>query len=223
MKKDAFSRQQLESMTTADLIVLGDKFGIEIPDNLNRSLIIGEILEANEELNIPEKTTSVQIIEEDIPVPDQLPKTYNNTYIDAIIRSPAWLFAFWDIKESDVNAIKNRRDFESIFLHISFFDAPNNEEPSKAIDIKTDFETNEQSILLPSGKRWLKIDLAISYKGKLPEVLCSSRIIELPLEREDIQNIQPGKKVNYPPLIQLSGMKQILHDHYINHRQSFSQ
>ena len=53
MKKDALSRQQLESLTTADLIVLGDKFGIEIPDNLNRTLIIGEILEAEEEFKVP--------------------------------------------------------------------------------------------------------------------------------------------------------------------------
>ena len=223
MKKDALSRQQLESMTTSDLLVLGDKFGIEIPDNLNRTLIIGEILEAAEEFKVPEKQSSVQITEDDTPVPDQLPESYNNTYIDAIIRNPAWLFAFWDIKESDIASVKLRRDFESIFLHISFFDAPNNEEPAESIDIKTDFDTKEQSILLPSGKRWLKIDLALSFKGKLPEVLCSSRMIELPSEREDIQNLQPGKKTNYPPLVQLSGMKQILHDHYLNHRQSFSE
>lgn len=223
MKKDALSRQQLESMTTADLIVLGDKYGIEIPDNLNRTLIIGEILEAEEELKTPEKSSSVQITKDDTPVPDELPETYNNTYIDAIIRNPAWLFAFWDVKESDVSEMNARRDFDSVFLHISFFDAPNNEEPSDSIDIVTDLDTKEQSILLPSGKRWLKIDLAVSYKGKLPEVLCSSRMITLPSEREDIQNLQPGKKTDYPSLVQLSGMKQILHDHYINHRQSFSE
>ncbi|MEE1180692.1 MAG: DUF4912 domain-containing protein [Treponema sp.] len=223
MKKESITKQQLESMTTADLIVLGDKLGIEIPDNLNRTFIIGEILEATEEFNVPEKKSSVQITEEDTPVPDRLPETYNNTYIDAIIRNPAWLFAFWDIKESDIATIEDRHDFESVFLHISFFDAPNNEHPSDSIDIKTDFETREQSILLPPGKRWLKIDLAFSLKGKLPVVLCSSRKIELPSEREDILNLQPGKKINYPPLVQLSGMKQILHDHYVNHRQSFSE
>ena len=55
MKKESITKQQLESMTTADLIVLGDKLGIEIPDNLNRTFIIGEILEATEEFNVPEK------------------------------------------------------------------------------------------------------------------------------------------------------------------------
>ncbi|MBQ0039872.1 MAG: DUF4912 domain-containing protein [Treponema sp.] len=223
MKKNTLSRQQLEAMTTADLIALADEYGIDIPDNLNRTFIIGEVLEAAEEFKVTVKKTSVQITEEDTPVPDQLPKSYNNTYIDAIIRNPAWIFAFWDIKESDVAAIKFRRDFESIFLHISFYDAPNNEEPSDSIDIKTDFETNEQYILLPSGKKYAKVDLAVTYRGKLPEVLCSSRMIELPSEREDIQNLQPGKKTNYPQLVELSGMKQILHDHYLNHRQSFSE
>lgn len=223
MKKDTVSRQQLEAMTTAELIDLADKYGIEIPDDLNRTFIVGEILEASEEFSSPAKSNSVEIMEGDVQVPDQLPESYNNTCIDVIIRNPAWLFAFWDIKESDLSSLKTKPDFDSIFLHISFFSSADSEDPDDSIDIKTDLETREQYVLLPSGKRFIKIDLAASITGKQPEVLCSSRMVELPAEREDILNIQPGKKTNYPPLVQLSGMKQILHDHYLNHRQSFSE
>ena len=53
MKKDTVSRQQLEAMTTAELIDLADKYGIEIPDDLNRTFIVGEILEASEEFSSP--------------------------------------------------------------------------------------------------------------------------------------------------------------------------
>lgn len=223
MKKDTVSRQQLEAMTTADLILLADKYGINIPDDLNRTFIIGEILEANNESKeAARKSSEVQIKEDDTPVPDRLPETYNNTYIDAITRNPAWLFVFWDIKASDIAKINDARNFDSVFLHISFFDSADGEEPLESLDIKTDLDSRELSVLLPSGKKFLKVDLAVSFTGKQPEILCSSRTIELPAEREDIQNIQPGKKTEYPPMVMLSGMKQILHNHYINHRQSFS-
>lgn len=223
MKKDTVSRQQLESMTTAELIELADKYGINIPDDLNRTFIIGEILEASEEAkSSAKKSTSVQIKEGDTSEPGKLPESYNNTCIDVIIRNPAWLFAFWDIKESDISAIRARKNFDSVFLHISFYNSTDDGEPLDSIDIKTDFSTFEQYILIPSGKKYLKIDLAFSCMGRQPEVLCSSRMLSLPAEREEILNVQPGKKIDYPELVQLSGMKKILNDHYINHRQSFS-
>ena len=56
MKKDTVSRQQLEAMTTAELIDLADKYGIEIPDDLNRTFIVGEILEALEEFSRDRKS-----------------------------------------------------------------------------------------------------------------------------------------------------------------------
>ena len=94
MKKDTVSRQQLESMTTAELIELADKYGINIPDDLNRTFIIGEILEASEEAkSSAKKSTSVQIKEGDTSEPEKLPESYNNTCIDVVIRNPAWISA----------------------------------------------------------------------------------------------------------------------------------
>ena len=43
------SRTYLESLSTADLISLADEYGIDIPENLNRRFIIGELLEAVED------------------------------------------------------------------------------------------------------------------------------------------------------------------------------
>ncbi|MCQ2248592.1 MAG: DUF4912 domain-containing protein [Treponema sp.] len=223
MKKDKMSRQQLESMTTADLIELADKYGIDIPDNLNRAFIIGELLEIQEEYYSAEnKKTSVQIVDTDEPVPDTLPLSYNNTCIDCLLRNPAWIFAFWDIKESDLAKLSSNRNFSGIFLHVSFFEYADDEQSTDSFDIKTDLDTREQYILLPPEKKFLKIDLAASFTDRQPDLLASTRVVSLPQEREDIQNIQPGKKIEYSPLVQLSGMKHILHDHFLNHRQSFT-
>ena len=104
MKKDTLSRAQLDSMSTTELISLCDEYGISVPDDLNRLFIIGELLEASMESQPEEE--SVKIVEDDGDMPENLPKSYNNTCVDAILRNPAWLFVFWDIKESDSSSLK---------------------------------------------------------------------------------------------------------------------
>ena len=147
------SRQQLEAMSTSQLIAFADKYGIDIPSDLDRRFIIGELLEAEEEFDSSEKKTEVQISDDDEPVPDTLPKTYNNTCIDAVIRNPAWLFVFWDIKESDISALSQEFSFESAFLHISFFDSAESEKSDDSFDVKIPLEPNEQYIMIPGGKK----------------------------------------------------------------------
>ena len=39
------SRTYLESLSTADLFSLAEEYGIDIPENLNRRFIIGELLD----------------------------------------------------------------------------------------------------------------------------------------------------------------------------------
>ena len=45
MDTKKLTRSHLETLATADLISLADEFGIDFPENLNRSFIIGELLE----------------------------------------------------------------------------------------------------------------------------------------------------------------------------------
>ena len=118
MKKDTLSRAQLDSMSTTELISLCDEYGISVPDDLNRLFIIGELLEASMESQPEEE--SVKIVEDDGDMPENLPKSYNNTCVDAILRNPAWLFVFWDIKESDSSSLKSDPAFTDLFLHVSF-------------------------------------------------------------------------------------------------------
>lgn len=223
MKTEFFSRQQLETMATAELIGIADKYGIDIPDDLSRRFIIGELLEAEEEArsSSPHKE-DVRILNEEEPVPDSLPKTYNNTAIDAVPRNPAWLFVFWDVKEAETALLLQNSSFESSFLHVSFFESAKDENPSDSFDIKVSLEPNEQYIMIPGGKKFVRVDLSVSIKGNVSVALASTRLIEIPSENESVQNVPPGKKTAFPPLVQLSGMRRILHDHFISHRQSFS-
>ena len=108
MKKQEFSRQYLESISTADLISLADDYGIDIPANLTRKFIIGELLELARELeNDEESDSDVHLTDDTVALPDSLPKSYNETQIFAVTRTPAWVFVYWDISETQLSILRN--------------------------------------------------------------------------------------------------------------------
>jgi hypothetical protein len=107
------TRSYLESLTTRELIRMADREGIDIPPDLERVFIIQELLE-NDSLEVspePEERGKLS------PVP--LPKQYNITYLEVLLRDPLWVFAFWEIKRHDKELFENSGDFEGYCLKVS--------------------------------------------------------------------------------------------------------
>ncbi|MBP5174759.1 MAG: DUF4912 domain-containing protein [Treponema sp.] len=220
MEEKILSRQYLESISTADLISLAFDYGIDIPENLSRRFVIGELLEAAQELE--SETDEEQMAESEIDVPDFLPKTYNETQIYAILRNPAWAFVFWDYSIQEFETLTSRPDFKGFFLHIAFFDSASGETPSDSFDIQISPDDREQYVLIPAGRKYVIINLKCSIEGMDSRVLAYTRRIEIPPESETVVEYQPGKKVEMSELVKLSGMEELLRKNYKNHRQSFS-
>lgn len=220
MEENMLTRQYLESVSTADLLQLADDYGIDVPRDLNRRLIIGELLEMSEELSDNEE--EVLVTDNDFNAPDTLPKTYNETQICALLRTPAWAFVFWDIRESLLESLLENDDFDGFFLHVAFFDGPTEDVPSDSFDIQVKPTDREQFVFIPSGKRYVIINLKSRWHEKESQVLAYTRRIEIPKECSELINLQPGKKLELPSLVKLSGMEDLLSEHYKNHRQSMS-
>jgi hypothetical protein len=110
------SRTWLESLSTGELIKLADSYGIDIPDGLERIFIIEELLEYY--------STNGQEVKDEIEIDPSysetapLPKQYNISYIEVIIRDPLWVFAYWEIKKQDRELHENTNDFEGYCLRI---------------------------------------------------------------------------------------------------------
>ena len=101
MNKNNLSREYLESISTADLISLADYYGIDIPENLNRRFIIGDLLEVAEEIQDKEENEeNVIIAKGEVELPENLPKSYNETKIRAVLHNPAWAFVYWDTRSN---------------------------------------------------------------------------------------------------------------------------
>lgn len=225
MEIEKINRQYLETLSNSQLISLGDELGIDIPEDLNRNFIIAELLEAvleyEEDNDIEEIVTS----EEDAPVHDEtekLPDSYNETSITALLRNPAWVYVYWDIKAADLNRLSEDLSYRSMCLRVSFWENEDDASPVESFDVQVGDNDRQQYVLLTPGKNFVRIDLVALYNGHDDENLAITPKIALPKGAVELNEALPGRDIQFPKLVELSGMKELLTLHYENHRQSFS-
>jgi len=112
----SFSRSRLEGLSTGELVKLAESIDIDIPPGLERIFIIEELLE-NFNSNEPEDREEIGInpsYSESVP----LPKQYNISFVEVIIRDPLWVYVFWEIKGHDREAHENAHDFNGYVLRV---------------------------------------------------------------------------------------------------------
>ncbi|MDR0706420.1 MAG: DUF4912 domain-containing protein [Treponema sp.] len=120
MKSTELSRTYLEGLTTEELIVLADRFDIEVPPDLAWSFIVETLLEINptegsESIAYLDNPARQETMEEDAaPLPEQ----YNISFIDILIRDPLWVYVFWEIKRHEKEAFESRSGFNGYYLKI---------------------------------------------------------------------------------------------------------
>jgi len=210
------TRSYLEKLSTPELISLADEYGIDIPESLNRRFIIGELLEATEELNEEKKDT----MHGDGAVPDgiDLPESYNETTITAVMQNPVWCYVYWDFKESDKEKILHTPSFISFVLKVIFFG--DDESVQETFDINISSSCKEQYVLLPPRETAVRIDLYAEFKNAEPRCLAKSGLIYMPKGCPELGFSVVDTEV--PEIIRLSGFTNLIRTHYLNHRQSFS-
>jgi hypothetical protein len=117
MDETPITRSYLESLTTVELIKLADLYGVDIPSGLDRIFIVDELLEiAASEVAEEEYFEEPQ---KKFPESAVLPKQYNITFIEILVRDPLWAFVYWEIKSSDREIFENAPDFNGYFLKVS--------------------------------------------------------------------------------------------------------
>lgn len=218
MKEECINRSYLETLSFSDLIILADKYGIDVPENLDRRFLISEILEIVEEFNNSDDdmTISSEVVVHDEIV---LPKNYNETQVSCVLRNPAWLFVYWNISEADSKAIKSNPG-HVLKLRICSMAAMDDLKPEEAFEIQCSTTGQEQYVLLPQGKKFIKVELINCTIGTI-DVMAFSPVIEIPQVLNVEENLMSGIDEKYSEIEKLSGIKEILMKQYSKHRQSF--
>jgi len=119
MEELPLTKAYLESLANADLIKLADDWGVDVTQNQDRDFLIEELLDASspegDEANgAPEEETTDLVFLESAP----LPRYYNVTFIEVMIRDPFWAFVFWEIKASEKEQLEKAQDFNGYYLRV---------------------------------------------------------------------------------------------------------
>lgn len=219
MENIPISLSYLETLSTADLLELAEEYDLDIPEQLNRRFIISELLEIADELN-EQIIDDIEESAEQIETTKDLPYSYNETTIDVVLRNPAWAYVYWDIRVSDLQDVINTKAFSKLLLKIHFWESEMADKLIDVCELTISKEDRAQYIFLPSGKKYFSIDLVAEFSNLEPKKLTTSRIVTIPTGAPVISLESLEKPIS--PILQLSGMQELLKTHYQNHRQSFS-
>lgn len=222
METPFLTRAYLETLSSSDLIALADDYDIDIPENLNRRFIIGELLDVAEELNQNQKNEMIISGNAVSDSSDKLPDSYNETNLTVMFRNPVWVYVYWDISSEDLYTLRHTKQL-SLLLHVSFYEDTEAPKSADSFDIQVAFADREQYILIPPGKKVMRIDLVYQSEGQHMNILASSKKIELIHGCEALSESKPGKVLAFSPIMELSGINDLLRIHYIQHRQSFTE
>ena len=222
MKKDhRLTRAKLETLTSAELLDIADEYGIDAPDDLNRQFIIGDLLAMASELEEGEKvkeTIALSDDEEQTINVNTLPSSYNETKINVILRNPISLFVWWDLSEWTIKKIKAERSQLRLFVY--FFENFDDEKPADAFDIQLNYSDRENYVIIPGGKKIVRVDLVSDCAGK-SDILAFSEKIKIP-KGSPIMASTPGEKLAVSRIVEHSGVAELLRRHYNTYRQSFN-
>ena len=219
MNEDTINRASLEKLSFSDLVQLADEYGVDVPEDLDRRFLIAELLELAEESNNREDEMIIAS-ESDDQQPLVLNGNFNETQVSCVLRNPAWLFVFWNLNTNDAARIADN-PASSLRLRICSLTDPKDLKPEEAFEVQTPSQSQEQYVLLPKGKKYIKVEL-VYVTGGAGEVIAFSPVITIPQGASVVKDLQPGREEKFSPVAELSGIKELLTEQYKNHRHSFS-
>jgi hypothetical protein len=201
-------RPFLESLTTAELVKLADRAGIDVPPGLERIVIIGALLETVDGIEeAAEAKPSFLPEEKRLPASTApLPRYYNITYLNVLVRDPLWAFAFWEINAREREIHEKAGDFGGYCLRVEPY--PLSGARSKAgkdgsFTVQVGTGDSAWYLGFSSSGGTFRVKLT-AIRREQPVVLAVSEIFTLPNLHEPLGNRY--SKASHNPLLRLSGI-----------------
>jgi hypothetical protein len=209
VEETLLDRSFLESLTTAELVKLADRAGIDVPPGLERIVIIRELLETLD--NAAEGADEKPLFsgeEKRLPASTApLPRYYNITYVNVLVRDPLWAFAFWEINVHDRELYERAGDFCGYCLRVepdprhAGLRAKTVRDSSFTVQVGTG-DSAWYLGFSPSGGTF-RVELAALRREK-SVILAVSEPFTLPNLHEPLGNRY--SKASHNPLLRLSGI-----------------
>jgi uncharacterized protein len=241
-KMSSVNNDKLEALSLEELYALADRTGLDLPPGLERPFVIEEIIDALEDeseerrvsqgeaLRVDEKKFSELRIDELSvePVADEaMTARYNETMIRAIVRDPSWAFAYWDVSDADLVALRGDEGTAGLFLRVAEIGsgeassgAASTPDTSPAaagsqdahrdyFDIPVADNDLQWYINLPRSGVRFRIDLCARRQGPINKLRVLARSNEVESPRQTLSPPENGLSEASYELIALSGIEDL--------------
>jgi hypothetical protein len=204
------TRDGLNSLSTSELVKLADTYDIDIPPGLERVFIIEELLDTVQEDNELEEGENSPVSGADFPETAELPKQYNISFLEVMVRDPLWVFVFWEIKSHDKEIHEKAPDFGGYFLRVIPLEWNQTARKENPFTVPVGMDDNAWYLGFPPAEGRYQVELCV-LRGDEEIVLVVSRPFMLPrlLNRPKIMagTDSPDNipDVYHNPLARLSG------------------
>ena len=187
------TKERLEVLSLEALQELANGNEISFSPNTSKEALIELILEEEAEeksdransnnaaMRVMEKKFDITKDEAETDSSEfELPESYNETTITLLLRDPLWAFAYWDLKEADVETIENLSDARLLLRVYQVDDSANGaSDRTEPFEIPVKITDRRWYINLP--KSGLNYSLEIIVRNGQDEwVLCESNSVESP-------------------------------------------
>lgn len=181
------TKERLHKLSLTSLLRIASNEGIKEAAELSRDELVELILEAMEEerlereqsnnaaIRIGEKKYDI-IQDEELEAQEKreycIPDKYPETQIHLLLRDPFWAFAYWEIKDADLEELK-KKHCRGIVLRVHM------KKPSDSYDIPVKNSDSKWYINLPESGREYNLELV----ARMPDsekIMCSSNTIRSP-------------------------------------------
>ena len=177
MDSPYFALSWLESLSTAELTGLADKYDIDIPPDLDRVFIIEELLYLCRDI---ETGDSDDLQNNEFNETAFLPKHYDFSFVNIIIRDPLWVFVFWEVDRLGRELYAKDSDFDGYCLRVVPLNDDNQPSKSDPFIITVSMNDDSRYIGFPQNReRSYKIELCARRIGDYT-VLAVSNPFTLP-------------------------------------------
>ena len=198
------TEERLQLLPEDFLREIAVKEGISLPESIDKQELVELILEAIEDDRAEKDLTNnpVMKIKEkkfDITLNEQfdfdedkypLPEKYNETKIVLLLRDPAWAYAYWDIKETDIEAVRVGAMRGSLCLRVYALDEPKFERKNITdfFDIPLKLDDDSWYINLPRRGVYYRVELILVTKDSEKVLCCSNYVLSPVWEIDTIRN-----------------------------------
>ncbi|HOV62546.1 MAG TPA: DUF4912 domain-containing protein [Spirochaetia bacterium] len=190
------NRDQLQTLSFEELKELAMEEGVALIRPLDKDTLIEQLIELYSEDEDEAENNPAMIIKEktfDLTKADQntsaemnqvweLPERYNETKVMLLLRDPNWAFAYWDIKDADIELYRDNPLFKGLFLRAYRFSDSSSKQHAEYFDIPVKLQDMSWYINLPEQGMNYFVELRVRFQSE-ERVLCTSNTISSPLER----------------------------------------